>query len=270
MINLKLELLNKFDINPIICGDALLDSEWEKYNVKSPFSRLYYIKRGSSYLYSKDKKVKMTEGNVYFIPAGTEFSYKCEQGDILEKRFFHISTSSYEYYDLLLNFSGIYSLPIKSTDSEEIFDITYEKNYLFLLEMKCIVYKTLSAFFRQFDFDSLLIHEYSPTVKKAIDYIQNNPVNNLTLENISKELFVSGCTLRKKFKDETGITIGQYIDNVTFYRAKQLLTLSNLSIREISENLGFSDQFYFSRRFKQLTGSTPSRYKKNFELAWLH
>lgn len=249
-------------ISSLVDGYAELDSEWCGQNIKSPFSRLYYIKNGNAYITHKNTTIKMSSGNVYLIPAETVFSYKgCDK--LLEKRFFHISIPTPEYVDLLSAFPGIYSLPIKSVHAENIFCEKQRDTYLYLLELKSIIYNTIVEFFLKYSFKKILINDYSSEVKKAIYYIQNNLNANLTLNDISDNSFISQSNLRKKFKEETGFTIGQYIDNLIFAKAKHLLLHSNISIKEISEALGFTEQFYFSRRFKEKNGITPSQYRKN-------
>ena len=49
-------------------------------------------------------------------------------------------------------------------------------------------------------------------------------------------------------------------------RARQLLAMGVLSVGEIAEQLGFGDQFYFCKYFKQRQGMTPSAYKVNYKV----
>ncbi len=80
--------------------------------------------------------------------------------------------------------------------------------------------------------------------------------------NIADSLFMSKNTLAKNFRREVGIPIGKYIDKQVFFEAEILLTKSPMSVKEISGALGFCDQFYFSRRFRQLFEETSLAYRK--------
>ena len=62
--------------------------------------------------------------------------------------------------------------------------------------------------------------------------------------------------------EEAGMSPGKYIDNMIFLKAKQMLSDPALTIGQISQKLGFCDQFYFSRRFKENSRQTPSEYRK--------
>lgn len=68
------------------------------------------------------------------------------------------------------------------------------------------------------------------------------------------------CTLFKKFIGQTPI---DYILKIRMERACSLLTNDNLSISEVSNSIGYSDQFVFSKQFKKSMGETPSAFRKN-------
>ena len=70
------------------------------------------------------------------------------------------------------------------------------------------------------------------------------------------------ANLANAFKKELGQSISNFIEEMVMSEAQSQLLYSNRSIREISEALGYSDQFYFSRRFKKCFSTTPSKYRK--------
>lgn len=262
MLDIFAKVLETLEISSVIDGCAVLDDEWWGKDVQSSFSRLYFIKSGYAYVYINDTEIKMTAGNVYLIPAETKFSYKGVSGELCEKRFFHFSVKICDKLDLLSNFSGIYSLPISETKAEEIFECEIRNNYTYLLEIKSLLYKTVVAFLKKYNFTEFIINKYSNFVQLTIDYIRQNPRIDLSLQEVASRCFVSYNSLRKKFKEEVGVSIGKYIDNTVFDKAKHLLVYSDLSIKEIGDSLGFEDRFYFSRRFKEITNKTPLQYRK--------
>ena len=125
--------------------------------------------------------------------------------------------------------------------------------------------------FSDFDYaegDAMLekIEVYSPVTKRALDYIENNLRASLTAEDIAKSLYVSSGSLQKRFKREIGLPIGKYITNRVMFLAEQMLHTHEYSIKEISDSLGFCDQFYFSRVFTATYGISPTQYKKNIKI----
>ena len=85
----------------------------------------------------------------------------------------------------------------------------------------------------------------------------------LTVSQIAEYCFISKSTLTKHFKKELSVSVNEYICNTVLADAEMLLSTTNVSVSEISSRLGFSDQFYFSRKFKEKFGISPREYRKN-------
>jgi AraC-like DNA-binding protein len=88
----------------------------------------------------------------------------------------------------------------------------------------------------------------------------NFPDAELDLEQVADELAVPSSRLSRILNREVHISFRQMLRQVRIEEAKRLLLTSKLSIKEISARVGFSDSHYFSRIFKEMTGSTPSEY----------
>ncbi|RBW70063.1 helix-turn-helix domain-containing protein [Bacillus taeanensis] len=104
---------------------------------------------------------------------------------------------------------------------------------------------------------------YSSLVKKAVDYIEYNLENPLTLNEIAAHLHVNASHLSRKFKQDTDMTMIDYINKKRVEEAKLYLQRGNISITDIAFMVGFNDLNYFSRVFKKFTLLTPSQYMKN-------
>ena len=103
--------------------------------------------------------------------------------------------------------------------------------------------------------------KYFKEVKETILYIQSNYNKKITLEKLSKETYIDKYTLSKKFKEFTGITIVDYINN---YRSKQALLMiqNGEQIGSAARLCGFNNISFFTKTFKKYTGNLPSFYKK--------
>ena len=107
---------------------------------------------------------------------------------------------------------------------------------------------------------------YSPLVKSAIDYINLNIGNPLTLMSIADTIHVNASHLSRKFKGETNMTVIDYINKKRVEEAKLYLERGNISFTEIALMVGFNDLNYFGRVFKKVTSLTPSEYVKSKKL----
>ncbi|MCH5321465.1 MAG: helix-turn-helix domain-containing protein [Eubacterium sp.] len=104
---------------------------------------------------------------------------------------------------------------------------------------------------------------HSPVVARAIQYIAHNINQRLYIEEIAQKLNSNRSYLSVKFKNETGMTLTDYIIQQKIFEAQRLIRYTDRSLLQISSYLDFSSQSYFQMQFKKYTGMTPAQYKKN-------
>lgn len=101
------------------------------------------------------------------------------------------------------------------------------------------------------------------TAQKIKEYIEKNfKKENLSLGEISKIFNMSPNYICRIFKEKTGTTLLNYINNLKILEAKKMLVQTDKKIWEISQELGYSNQYYFSMGFKKATGYSPKEYRK--------
>ncbi len=98
---------------------------------------------------------------------------------------------------------------------------------------------------------------------KAVDFIEHNYTRDIAVEDIANSLGISKKHLYSIFNDTLKISPKQYLIYYRIDKACMRLQLSSQSVMEISESVGYTNQFYFAKEFKRLTGMTPSEYRKN-------
>ena len=103
----------------------------------------------------------------------------------------------------------------------------------------------------------------------------NNPVDkikaivdekyseDLTINDIAEEVFLSPTYMCFIFKQKTGMTINEYLTFVRIEAAKKLLSDSSLKLSEVSRRVGYPNTSYFSKLFKKRVGCNPSEYNQN-------
>lgn len=95
-------------------------------------------------------------------------------------------------------------------------------------------------------------------IKKYID--ENFADKELSLDMLSERFSYSGKYISKLFKTELGVGISQYINTLRVHKAQALVEQGFTSVKDIAARCGFSDQFYFSRVFKEKTGDSPKEF----------
>ena len=85
--------------------------------------------------------------------------------------------------------------------------------------------------------------------------------SDLTIQQVAEEMGVSYSNFRKLFKEYTGLSPATYQQDLRLQRAKELLSTTDLSVKEIAYRLNFESPDYFSAKFKIKTGRRPSELR---------
>lgn len=103
------------------------------------------------------------------------------------------------------------------------------------------------------------------SIRKALQYIQSNFTENISLNDIAEELEISTYYLSRLFKSKTGMNYIDYLTDIRLTYAKHLLIETNESIQNVCITSGYMDPNYFSRIFKKRVGVTPREYKERYQ-----
>lgn len=105
---------------------------------------------------------------------------------------------------------------------------------------------------------------YSPIIQKIIAYIETDVSTDLSLKTFAKYLNINASYLSTLFSKEVGMPLSEYVNNSRIFHAKKLLLGTDLPIKSIAEQCGFSDTHYFSRVFRKHENISPNVYRKTF------
>lgn len=124
----------------------------------------------------------------------------------------------------------------------------------------------INRFFYSANFDppatnARYAHRSSHIVSGAMDYIEKNLTQDLSLDSIANHIFVSKYHLAHSFKEETNITVHQFVVKKRLLLAKKYIERGK-SIKELYEICGFKDESTFFRLFKSEFGITPKQYRQ--------
>lgn len=99
-------------------------------------------------------------------------------------------------------------------------------------------------------------------VEEAKAYIQNHYSRDISLDEVSQRVNISPYYFSKIFKEDVGEGFVEYLTKIRMDKAKELLTTTEYSMKEICSMVGYADPNYFSRSFKKNVGVTPTEYKQ--------
>jgi len=99
----------------------------------------------------------------------------------------------------------------------------------------------------------------------AKKYINDNVHTPLTVPEVADYCCISPKQLTRIFLREEGIHISEYIRRTRCKQIERLLSNPALSLRAISEEMGFANEYYFNTYFKKHSGMTPGTYRRTMK-----
>jgi AraC-like DNA-binding protein len=232
-----------------------------------PEFQLQYISRGAGVFATEDKTYTVKPGSVIFVFPGQRHHYKPSVATgwveywvgfnglffsrLLQER---ILTKEHNYLEIGLrdNIIGVF---------EEIFDEVRAQRPLYQIKV-CSGIMNLLAEIITYERRKDQPDYYQSIVEKAKILMESNMYNAINLSSVSKQLGISASRFNAIFKNYTSMSPYQYFIHIKINSAKGLLEHENLSVKEVAYQVGFEDQYYFSRMFKMKTGIAPSAWKK--------
>ena len=104
----------------------------------------------------------------------------------------------------------------------------------------------------------------NPIVTNVIKYIQFNLEKDLTLDNISRQFYMSNSYLSTLFKKHTGVTIQDYVQSLRIDRVCDLLRNTDRTIEGIADRVRYNSNSYLHKLFKEKIGMTMREYRNKY------
>jgi len=262
-----------------VCFDTELSIE--AYNFKGIMQKFpnhfhdYYvigfIENGKRYLSCKNKQYIIETGDLILFNPGDihtceqidnrTLDYRCIniKKDVMKKITFEITGKEY-----LPNFTEFVLFRNELTSSlkelhlmimEEEKNLKKDELFLFIMEQLIREYSNPVS--------EMIIQEASEEIKTVCDYLENNYMENITLNQLSNLTGLSKYYLLHSFTKQKGISPYNYLQTIRISKAKKMLEQGVAPI-DVAFKTGFTDQSHFTNFFKKLIGLTPKQYMNIF------
>lgn len=262
-------VLNKnTDFGFLGCGFVMKNTHWGSHkNFNTKHYHVVWVLSGTGY-YSDDthKRIEIKTGDVIQRFPGKKHDSIVTSDDWMEI----FITLGKPLYDILLKMNVLTQHhPVMSPGLDfKLFETVlayfdnlnnYGPHELQLLVPDSIEIVTM---FHYLDKKNQNTSEEIVVLELSRRYIQNNSHLRPTVEDVASHVNLGYEKFRKMFTEYFGVAPGYYIQQHRIHRAQTMLGSSDISIKEVSMELGYTDTFTFSKRFKKLTGLTPSEFRK--------
>lgn len=206
------------------------------------------------------EKTYLSSVSICFSVSGIEDDLICDKVGKLSSEEMNVLNLLVNEYINNYEFQGDYQEPY-------VKKVEFKNEYAYKQLFKCGLEILLVLITRDFQNDSAnqkvnILIEEKENENKIIRYIKEHYKEKLLLEDIAREFNYSVGHLCRKFKQDTGDTIIEYITKYRISIAMRLLfERRDANIEDIAFEVGFNDVQYFTKAFKKCVGMTPGKYR---------
>jgi YesN/AraC family two-component response regulator len=232
---------------------------WNYTKHSHSYLEIIFFLTGNIVVEINDDKVDVQTYNVLFYPPYVEhIEYKNSH---IDQQVIAIGVE----VDTSFKFTSSF----KTKDNNNILKYLFEQIYiqynsnlpksfdLYTSYVKAILFTTYQYFYQN-------TYNNYDTVTLISDYINNNYSQEISISELAGIGSVSPSYLNRIFNQKMNVSPIKHLNNVRLKVAKQLLISSNLTIEEISNQVGYSNANYFWRIFKKCNNISPSEYRELF------
>jgi len=234
---------------------------FKRGRVLHEFQLVYITKGNGQYASQQIQQCDIQEGTVILIKPGEWHTYRPDE------------TTGWESY--WVGFSGLGAENLSSLN--QLIKIGYDEEMVGLYRKILDVSNNERPGYQQL-LSGILIHlvaylfyrandknwrdkQVIDKIDKARLIIREKLNTSISPEEIAASLNMSYTWFRRMFRKYTGLAPAQYIAQLKIQKAKELLSVSNKTIKEIAIDLGFESIDYFSTQFRKQTGQTPTQFR---------
>jgi AraC family transcriptional regulator of arabinose operon len=240
---------------------------WKDYDYIPDVNKLYFIIEGEGYLKVGGREFYPKPGQMCLLPAGVLQSYAAVSDNTFGKYWCHFSAGIGD-----IPLFRILETPVCAQIAEpelliekfeQLIGLYQRADLPSALRANAVLMDIIALFLEQCG-DVLLNTNSNASLERMSEvllYMETHLAETVSVEELSAITHYHPNYFIRIFKNTTGLSPIQYMNRLRMEKARQLLTLSRLSVSEIAGRVGM-DLSYFSRMFKEHTGLTPSDYRE--------
>ena len=225
---------------------------------------LIYCTEGKGIIEVEDQIYRLEKSDAFCIPRNVRHKYYADEKEPWSILWVHFKGDNTNYFPL--EERKIVHINSRHSDNRMmvLFNLLFrvlERNYTIgnFIYISQVLSLILSEIYFREKVDESSVQDRHVTM--VIRYMYQHLRENLTLEEISEEVQLSKSYLNAVFKAQTGKSPVEFFIHLKMQEACKLLKSTDYYIYEVSSELGYADQYYFSRIFKKVVGVSPKDYK---------
>lgn len=235
-------------------------TEWSFQKICSPFNRLYLSISGDGAVWNDTHRLELKPEHMVLIPLNTTYDYACYNQ--LEKFYVHFRIEMIPGHDLFEPCRIALQLPVIKDLAQNLTKLASAGGVSDLIFCKSVLLECISRFLAPYQNQIAEQVQVTSEYSELYSYILEHCYADLRVNEIAEHFHMRMENLSKNFKNDTGMTLKKFIEGKLLQKAQEQLLVTNHPVKEIAQDLRFSDEFHFSRFFKKHTGMPPNFYRK--------
>ena len=231
----------------------------------------FMVTSGSGVLVYNGKQYELTTNSCVFINCHHPYSHTTDESNLWHLSWCHFyGPSLSSIYDKYCErggrpvFTPDDSAPFKSV-LEDLMNVAKSSDYMrdMRINEKLSTLLTLIMSYSWHPEDRTSAPKRA-SVLDVKEYLDQHYDERVSLDDLSTQFFIDKYYLAKTFKNQFGLPISTYLQNLRITKAKQLLRFSSKTVEEIGYEVGLENPAYFSRVFKNVEGVCPKVYREQW------
>jgi len=240
--------------------------------INDPFGRIYYVRKGGASVEHHGRIYGLRPGFLYLIPAHSPGKYICQKR--MDLLWCHYTAKIFGEIDLFDYYGCEYEVRIPQREANDMLKLW--KRFVTISSLE-----TAAANVESIGILKILISRFLATAdesqarrkaeawerfRPALEHIDRNISRQIRIPELAKIAGFQENYFTNLFHSSFGIPPLAFVNSMRIKKAGNMLRSGSKSLKEISDECGFCDQFHFSTVFKHRMGMTPSQFRKSLSL----
>ncbi|WP_100408128.1 AraC family transcriptional regulator [Bacillus solitudinis] len=261
-----------FSIN--LVGYKQCEPTWYHDPRQQSFHSLWFIAKGKGDFIINGTSYPVESGKLFFFEPSMVCERKTDIEEPLEYYFIRFTYASAfmekeqwtfgEERDVSFPMSGMYNVQNSAhiiNLLEQILHLRKRRGAIVAMKRKLLFWELLLMIIQDFRSQNLTGNTTN-AIDRTVDYLTSHYQEAITLENLAQMAGMSVSHYSRLFKKFIGYSPMDYLRHLRMDRAKELIVFSDSRLKEISQSVGYQDEFFFSRTFKKVVGVSPTEFAK--------
>jgi AraC family transcriptional regulator of arabinose operon len=259
--------LSNMQVDVEIAGYTYCPRNWADFDYLPDYNKFYYICEGEGWLKIGENEYYPKPGQLFLMPAGVIQSYSAINDNTFKKYWCHFTAKigGMNLFDIVRSpvFVDVPDDSVLRSLFSKLVSSFKNGGFTAGFRAKGIMIELIAWYFDSLSLSDIQLNTCHSVQKlgKVLAYIEAHIMESISIEDLAQLVHFHPNYFIRFFREHLGCSPVQYINKLRLEKAKYLLRTTELTIKEITDMIGFNDPGYFSKMFRKHTGFSPLEFR---------